>query len=648
MQNLLYNISQVLGTTILHSLWQGLIILVSLRLFLLVKPATSAAIKYWVSYAALCIILGWFIVTLFNQLGQYEWLSTTALQIPPLTLPVVNIPVSKPYFTIAQFMPYLAVLYVMGLIFNILKLCLAWNSIYRIRQNISEAGFEHIVSRLSNQLNITKFVKAAFSEWVNVPCVTGFIKPIILLPVSITCHLSTPEIEAILFHELAHIKRNDYLLNFIQQVIGILLFFNPFARLITKIINQERENCCDDVVIQVTGSPFIYAQALLKLQESKQQTRWQLALAAKTKKYELLNRIERIMKTKTPTVNIRPVLITVLALTCAISSIAWLNPEIKNGKIVIKNAPAIHKVTTAILTPETIVTKPAKPIRKHKKSITFKYVADTAQTTAVDDTIIKNKKYKIVIEDENGNKKEYNSLKELPEKDRNDFLGKSAGFKFDRIDSNAFTDLHKFYTSDHWKKQVEEAQKMGLAMSKKMNTPEFKKFQKKIAAQSLAMSKQFNSPEFKKLQKEMTEKTAEFAKKVYGPEMQKMAENLAKKGANPDYYNSPEFKDQLENLGKYYDSQEFKDGIKKMTDYYNSPDFKNQMKKVTDYYNSPEFKKQIKKMTQNYDSPKFKKQMEKMGKSFEDIRGNQLDNTSKQGTDSDEGKHPTDTVNQKP
>ena len=85
-----------------------------------------------------------------------------------------------------------------------------------------------------------------------------------------------------------------------------------------------------------------------------------------------------------------------------------------------------------------------------------------------------------------------------------------------------------------------------------------------------------------------------------------------------------------------------------MTDYYNSPDFKNQMKKVTDYYNSPEFKKQIKKMTQNYDSPKFKKQMEKMGKSFEDIRGNQLDNTSKQGTDSDEGKHPTDTVNQKP
>lgn len=75
MHNLLYNISQVLGITILHSLWQGLLIFIVLRLFLLIKPATPSVIKYWVSYAALSVTLGWFIATLFKELGHYEWLS---------------------------------------------------------------------------------------------------------------------------------------------------------------------------------------------------------------------------------------------------------------------------------------------------------------------------------------------------------------------------------------------------------------------------------------------------------------------------------------------------------------------------------------------------------------------------------------------
>ena len=647
MQNLLYNISQVLGITILHSLWQGLIVFIALRLFLLARPATSSAIKYGISYAALCFTLGWFMVTLFDELGHYEWLSTTAVQVAPLTLPgiiyQVNAPVNKLYFSIARYMPFLTMLYVIGLVFNTIKLSMAWNNIYRVKQNSSEAGFEHMVSRLSQHLNITQFVKAAFSEWVDVPCVTGFIKPVILLPVSILTYLSAEEIEAILLHELAHVKRNDYLLNFIQQVIGILLFFNPFAHLITKIINQERENCCDDMVVQATDSPFIYAQALLKLEENKQH-RWQLALAATTKKYELLNRIERIMKTKTQNVNIRPVLITVLALTCAISSIAWLNPEIKDGKIVIKNAPAIHKVVAAISAPSPVVTAPAKPARKHRRSISFKFLGDTVATSLVNDTTIKNRKYKIVIEDENGNKTEYNSLNELPEKDRNDLLGKATDSRHTGIDSNTAADLHKFYNSDSWKKQVEEAQKMGMAMSQKMNTPEFKKLQKKMAAKTLAITKQINTPAFRKLQKEMIERSSEIAKSVSRPEVQKMIQDITQHASEPGYYNSPEFQKQAESLGKYYDSQEFKDISKKMTDYYDSSDFKKQIKKITDYYDSPQFKKQMKKVTDYYDSPEFKNQMEKIGKGFNDAMDQHSDDVNKQDANNDWNDHSTNTT----
>ncbi|MES2427954.1 MAG: M56 family metallopeptidase [Bacteroidota bacterium] len=622
MENLLYNISQVLGITIIHSLWQGLILFIALRLFMLVFTGISSAVKYWVSYGVLTAMLGWFVVTLFTQLGQYNWLSTTALQVSPLSLPAimqeVNAPANKLYFTIAGYMPYLTMLYVVGLVFNTLKLTLAWNSIYRIRQNITDTGFDQPVKQLSGLLGVKQKVQAAFSEWVTVPCITGFIKPIILLPVSITTYLTHEEIEAILLHELAHIKRNDYLLNFIQQVIGILLFFNPFARLIGKLINEERENCCDDMVVRVTGSPFIYAQALLKLEENKQH-QWQLALAATGKKYHLLNRIERIMKTKTQTVNIRPVLVTVLALTISISSIAWLNPEIKDGKVVIKNAPAIKMVTAAIAN-EVVPEAPA-PAPKHKRKMSIRYITDTAKQAAFNDTT--KKKYKIVVEDEQGNKKEYNSVNDLPAEDRNDFYKDASLF----ADTTHLKELQKFYQSDKWKKQTDEMQKHAMAMAKQFDSPEWKKHQKALVEQSMAMAKRVTDKKWQKQAQEMAIQSKKIAEQFNGPEFAKKMEEMQKSGVD---------------MVKYYQSPEFTKTIEGMTKYYSSPEFLKQVEGMTKYYDSPKFKKSIEKMTKYYDSPEFKKQVEEMQKSAEkmeqDVQDSKVDSAQEKAARKDEQK----------
>lgn len=571
MQNLLYNMSQVLGITIVHSLWQGLIVFIVLRLFMLAFPGRSSVVKYWVGYGALVFMLGWFVATLFNELNQYNWLSTKALKVSPLALPPsmseIAAPANKLYFGIAEYMPWLTMIYVVGVVFNALRLTLAWNNIYRIRQNISDAGFEGTIKRLSKALQLNDKVQAAFSEWVDVPCVTGFMKPIILMPVAITCHLTTDEVEAVLLHELAHVKRHDYLLNFIQQVISILLFFNPFARLVGKIINEERENCCDDMVVRVTGSPFIYAQALLKLEENKQY-QWQLALAASTKKYALLNRIERIMKTKTHTVNIRPVLITLLALTFSISSIAWLNPEIKDGKVVIKNAPAIRMIAKAITAPEppAAPAPPAVPSR-HKKHLSIKYLGDTTRNLALADT--GKKKYKIVVEDENGVKTEYNSVNDLPAGDKNAFFDKNSfgAFSMSPGDTSKFKAMREYYNSDAWKQKVE-------VMTK--NNERF--------------AKQFNSPAFKKHIEKMT-----------------------------SYYNSSKFKKSVESFARQFNSPQFKKSIQDMTKYYESPEFKKSIEDMTKYYDSPEFQKSIEDMTEQYSDPAFLKSMEDMGKGWENM-----------------------------
>lgn len=552
MENLFYNISQVLGITVVHSLWQGLIVYMLLRIFILVFPQAPAAFKYRVAFGALTAVLGWFLYTLFLQLINYEWQSTTPVTLSPIALPGLitagaETPVNKYYVTIAGYMPYVTVLYVIGLVFNTLKLAFAWNNIYQIRKYVTQTEFASSIRKLSIQLDLKTKVEAAFSEWVDVPCVTGFFKPIILLPVSISCYLNTEEVEAILLHELAHVKRNDYLHNFIQQVISIMLFFNPFARLISKVISEEREHSCDDLVIETTSRPFIYAQTLLKLEENKQY-QWQLALAATGKrKFELLNRIERIMKTKKHTINIRPVLVTVLALTLGITSIAWLNPKVEDGKLTVKNLNPTLKMLKSltsggdIASAEKTETISLSKAKKHKVAVQY---SDTT-LSRLSDTTIKNKaKYKkIIIEDENGNRQEYTSAADLPADVKREIDAREDyNFNFKFRNDSAFAKMNKYFEGPEWKKHQATIEKQAAEMEKRFNSPAFKKHQAEIDKQVLAMRKKFDSKEWKKQQEAIQKRADAMSKHFDSPEWKKYQEEMA------NYTKSPEWKKYQQDL----------------------------------------------------------------------------------------------------
>jgi len=121
----------------------------------------------------------------------------------------------------------------------------------------------------------------------------GYLKPIILLPVSALNHLSTQQAEAILLHELSHIRRYDYLINFVISIFYTLLYFNPFVKQFMKHIEADREACCDQMVLQFGYDRVGYASALLTL-EKVAATKHELVMGAAGKKY-LLNRIEKIV-----------------------------------------------------------------------------------------------------------------------------------------------------------------------------------------------------------------------------------------------------------------------------------------------------------------------------------------------------------------
>ncbi len=143
---------------------------------------------------------------------------------------------------------------------------------------------------LKSKLALRGHVTLLESALVRVPSVIGWLKPVILLPPATLSGLTVPQLEAVLLHELAHIKRRDYLVNLLQSLVETLFFYHPAARWLSKQVRTERENCCDDLVVHVTDDPLTYARALTRLETDRSQTPIQMAASGG----HLMNRVRRL------------------------------------------------------------------------------------------------------------------------------------------------------------------------------------------------------------------------------------------------------------------------------------------------------------------------------------------------------------------
>ncbi len=239
----------------------------------------------------------WFIATLIFLISKgndnYAFLTPSAsstLLLPTIEMNTVWLQ------NLMKFVPYLSVLYLFVLVFFMVK----WVDAFSYSNRIKTIGLEKIplewrlfVSEMSMQLGIKKKVLIYLSALVNTPLTIGYFKPIILVPLGCINNLTTSQMEAVLLHELAHIKRFDFLINFLLSLIETVLYFNPFVQLLSRDIKQERENCCDDWVLQFQYDGAMYANALMALVTTT--TSPKLALYA-SDKMMLLARIKRILQ----------------------------------------------------------------------------------------------------------------------------------------------------------------------------------------------------------------------------------------------------------------------------------------------------------------------------------------------------------------
>ncbi len=275
---------QSLGWATLNSFWQFALIwcfyLIANHYFQL-----SSNHKYQLAVSSILIGLSWFIFTFI------DFCTGQSIASPLFEVGVIESDAVLPKILTAASAAYLSLLF-----FPAYRILRNWNYIQKIKKrglhkaNLSQRLF---VQKISGQLGIGKKVLVYVSSIVNSPVTIGYLKPIILLPVASFNNLTVDQTEAILLHELSHIRRNDYLVNLLLTLVHGLLYFNPFVKFLVDRAERERENCCDELVLQFQYDKVSYASALLELEKTARDPSI-LALAAASKNH-LLSRIEKIV-----------------------------------------------------------------------------------------------------------------------------------------------------------------------------------------------------------------------------------------------------------------------------------------------------------------------------------------------------------------
>ena len=314
---------QAVGWALLHLVWQGTAIAVSLALLLALLPSRSASVRYALSCAALALVV---VVAVLTGLRSYAasghaaaplagassapHAATTVAAPEPLhvspspsleeivvaTFAPARVPLlPDPMRAASAALPAIVTLWMAGVTLLSLRLIVQWMQARRLVRVGAQPACEPwlaMARRLATALGVRRAVRLVESTAVQVPAVVGLLRPVILLPANTLTGLLPGQLEMILAHELAHIRRHDFLVNLLQAAVETLLFYHPAVWWISRQVRIEREHCCDDLAIEVCGSPLQYARALTRLEELRGEP---LRFALSAGGGSLLLRIRRVV-----------------------------------------------------------------------------------------------------------------------------------------------------------------------------------------------------------------------------------------------------------------------------------------------------------------------------------------------------------------
>ena len=353
------HLAYAISWTVLHSLWQASLIALIMSWFLNRYDNEDAIVRYRISYAAMLFVLGAAVLTFMT----YYLMETGAEATVGLATVTVSLSGDLPIqptnvfsqlgFWITHNLNVVASMWILGVVLFCIKL--GGSLLYTMRLQKREADFlpDNVYDgfiNLKSKLGIRQYIHLAETSKVNTPMLIGYLKPVILFPIGLINHLSLEETNAILAHELAHIKRNDFLHNLILSVVELLFYYHPAVWWISANVRMERENCCDDLAMKLIGDKTIYAKTLLKIEELKSSNIPSLAIPLSRNKNQLLHRIARIVNQPQTRSQIREKLIA----TCLLFTFffGFGNSMSEDARVITIEVPEIEKKTITQLQPD--------------------------------------------------------------------------------------------------------------------------------------------------------------------------------------------------------------------------------------------------------------------------------------------------------
>ena len=261
-----------LALTLLHFLWQGVLVATVLKSTLLIFNNNKPQLRYALSALAMLSNLLLPIITFIiiyraelSSLNTFTHSFALSELIQELKQPDALFSYKELTESLPALLPYVSILWLATITLLAGKLLIEISTVNQLPQQGSIAPGDKLQARfneLAKQIGLKITPRLLISLKVEVPMAIGWLKPVVLLPASMISGLNSAQLEMLILHELAHIRRHDYLVNFLQTLVEILLFFHPAVLWVSKQMRNEREYCSDDIAVQHCGDAIAYAHTL--------------------------------------------------------------------------------------------------------------------------------------------------------------------------------------------------------------------------------------------------------------------------------------------------------------------------------------------------------------------------------------------------
>jgi bla regulator protein blaR1 len=572
--------THALAWSLLHSIWQVLIIAGLWKFSMWLAHNTPANTRYHISLLALLAVPVTFAITFIQQYGIYKEAERVVL-FEFENSAWLNMQKDSSFFVIEKNYPeilqnfdnytsHIFLVYIMGAALISVWFIVSYSKLFNLRKkNITELPneWEDLVNNARQKAGIGDSIRVYLSSIISIPAVIGFFKPLVLFPLAIVGSISIHEVETILLHEFYHIRKKDHYINALQYLLEILFFYHPFTWWISSSLRREREKRVDEWVVTQTSEPLLYAKALLTLEENRKMQP-QAVMAATNSKNSLLIRIKNFMHMKTSKFNSAQKMAATLVIAGAILSLAWLQPSHMyyyiNDYAASGEGPVWVETPTNTLQDQPINqqapptgNEPKKIYLENGKSLSWDELSDK------DKKEIKKAMEEVRLAMQEVNREVFEKLNS--EEFRNEML--KVGEEVRKAMEITNTEIIAQVNSDEFRREMEkvreEVRKAMEEVNRELNSEEFRRemqqAQQEIRRAMEEVDRELNSEEFRQEMKNASEEVRRAMQEVqrelnseeFREEMRKAQEEIRRAMQEVDReLNSEEFRQEMQQAGE--------------------------------------------------------------------------------------------------